>query len=270
LSLKKVFELPSQLEQGKKFYFASDFHLGSPNLPISLDREKRIISWINACKADAAAFFFVGDVFDFWFEYRRTIPKGHIRFQGKLAELADSGIPVYLFTGNHDLWMFGYFTRELGIPVFHEPIVLQVNGKKLMLGHGDGLGPGDVGYKRLKKIFKNPLCQWAFSWLHPDLGIKLANWWSGKSREKSPTGDQKFKGDAEWLWQYCKDTEAKQHHDYYIFGHRHLPLDLAVGENSRYINLGEWLKNDSYAVFDGNHVELKYYKFHSNTASAIE
>jgi UDP-2,3-diacylglucosamine hydrolase len=252
--LSSLKELPS----GKKIYFASDFHLGAPNDEESLKREKKIIRWLEHISIDASAIFLLGDVFDFWFEYSTTVPKGFIRFQGKLAELRDRGIPIFLFTGNHDLWMKGYFFKELDIPVIKNPITIQVNDRKLFIGHGDGLGPGDTYYKFIKAIFTNPICQWLFRWLHPDVGVKLAKYWSKKSSIDS--SDEKFEGENERLWKYCKKVNAQTHHDYYIFGHRHLPLELSVADNSTYFNLGEWVTQCNYLEFDGKQATLKAFK----------
>ena len=250
----------ANLPEGKHLYFASDFHLGAPDRNSSLERESRIIRWLSSVEGTAAAIFLVGDIFDFWFEYRHVVPKGFIRFQGKIASIVDKGIPVIFFSGNHDMWMAGYFKEELGIPVYHEPRQYVVNSVKLMVGHGDGLGPGDRQYKILKKIFRNKACQWAFRWLHPNVGIAIAHAWSGRSRISNQKYDEAFLGEGEWLWTYCRELEKQEHHDYYIFGHRHLPLDLEVGPNSRYVNLGEWIKHNTYAVFDGKKVELKEFK----------
>lgn len=245
-----------QLNHNEKVYFASDFHLGAPDHETSLVREKRIVKWLNGCMKDAKAIFLVGDLFDFWFEYKHTIPKGHARFLGKLGEIVDAGIELHIFVGNHDLWMFGYFEKEFGAKVYYEPLEFSINNKTLYVGHGDGLGPGDKGYKRLKKIFTNPFFQWCFNWLHPNIGVSLANFWSSKSRAQANNVEQKFLGDDEWLWQYAKYLETQAHRDYYVFGHRHLPLELEVGENSQYINLGEWISQYTYAVFEGNELKL--------------
>lgn len=243
---------------GKKIFFASDFHLGVPNHSASLDREKRIIRWLDSIKHDAHAIYLLGDIFDFWFEYKHAIPKGFIRLQGKLAELRDAGIPIIFFTGNHDMWMFDYFKDELGIPIYRDPQLLRVGGHKLLVGHGDGLGPGDNTYKFLKKIFNSKVCQWLFARLHPNFGIGIARYWSRKSRIGNLKNEEKFQGEeGEFLWIYCKEMEKQQHHDFYVFGHRHLPLDLRISENSRYINLGEWVQFNSYAEYDGNDVRLK-------------
>ena len=195
----------------------------------------------------------------FWFEYKHTIPKGFIRLQGKLAELTDAGTRVILFTGNHDMWMSTYFTQEMGIPVYREPRQYTIGGKQFLIGHGDGLGPGDHIYKRLKVVFESGLARRLFRYLHPDLGIGLAQTWSQRSRMSNEKKDEDvFLGeDREWLLQYCREVEATTHHDYYIFGHRHLPLDLAVSPTSRYLNLGEWVSAKTYAVFDGTALTLK-------------
>lgn len=246
---------------GKKIYFASDFHLGVPDKKQSLARERKIIRWLDKVKSDAHSIYLLGDIFDFWFEYRHAIPKGFIRLQGKLAELTDAGIPVIFFTGNHDMWMFDYFTKELNIPIYRNPVQLTVGNQKLLIGHGDGLGPGDKTYKLLKKVFNSSIGQWLFARIHPNTGIAIANYWSKKSRISSRNVDDGFMGEKEFLWQFCKTTEDKTHHDYYVFGHRHLPIDVKVNENSRYINLGEWVNYFSYGVYDGE--ELKLQKFNN-------
>ncbi|HSF55881.1 MAG TPA: UDP-2,3-diacylglucosamine diphosphatase [Algoriphagus sp.] len=247
--------------KGKKIYFASDFHLGAPNAEESKIREKRIIRWLDSISEDAAAIFLVGDIFDFWFEYGQVIPKGFIPFISKISQLRDRGIPILFFTGNHDLWMKDYFMQELGIPVYHHPIEITVAGKKILVGHGDGLGPGDQFYKLLKKVFTNPFAKWLFRWIHPDLGIKLAKAWSGHSRVSNlEKNESHFLGNDEWLWQYCKDVESRFHHDYYIFGHRHLPLQLEVSNNSTYFNLGEWVSQNTFLEFDGTDAKLKTFE----------
>lgn len=245
-------------ENKHNIYFASDFHLGVPSYEKSRERELKIVRWLDQIRADAKEVFLVGDLFDFWFEYKRAIPKGFVRLQGKIAELTDAGIPVTIFTGNHDMWMFDYLPQELGVELYREPIRREFAGKQFLIGHGDGLGPGDHGYKFIKKVFANRLSQWLFARLHPNLGIGLANFWSGKSRAANHSVDEKFLGEEnEWLAIYCKEYLKKEHIDFFIFGHRHLPLDLSVGTKSRYINLGEWINYSTYAVFDGEKLELK-------------
>jgi len=245
----------------KKIYFLSDFHLGAPNEAASLVREKKIIQFLDEIKNEALQIFVVGDLFDFWFEYKKVVPKGFVRILGKLAELTDMGIPVYFFVGNHDMWMKDYFQKELNIPVFFEPKSFDLLGKQFLIGHGDGLGPGDHGYKFIKKIFRSKISQFLFGILPPVIGIGLANYFSRKSRAKTGNKDEIFEGeDKEWLVIYCKETLKKQAYDYFIFGHRHLPLDIKLNEESRYINLGDWITYFTYAEFDGNTLELKYYK----------
>jgi UDP-2,3-diacylglucosamine hydrolase len=248
------------MTSSKKIYFLSDFHLGAPNATESLVREKRIIRFLDEIKQDAAQIFILGDLFDFWFEYKKVVPKGYVRILGKLAELTDSGIPIHFFVGNHDMWMTNYFQQELNIPVYFEPVAFDLFGKKFLIGHGDGLGPGDHGYKFIKKIFRNKACQWLFGILPPFIGMGLADYFSKKSRAQTGQTDEIFLGDdKEWLIIYCKEVLKTTHYDYFIFGHRHLPINVSVGGNSRYINLGDWIKYNSYACFDGNELELKYY-----------
>jgi UDP-2,3-diacylglucosamine hydrolase len=244
----------------KKIYFASDFHLGVPNYEKSLEREKLIVNWLDEIKKDAEEIYLMGDVFDFWFEYKHSVPKGFIRLLGKIAEITDSGIPVHFFTGNHDMWMFDYLPKELNITIHRNPITKSFNNKKFYLGHGDGLGPGDQGYKFIKKVFSNKIAQWMFARIHPNFGIGMANFWSRKSRVSNGPKDEQFHGEEnEWLVIYSKKILEKEHFDYFVFGHRHLPLDIKLSENSRYINLGEWVNFNSYAVFDGEKLSLMKY-----------
>ncbi|MET1258643.1 UDP-2,3-diacylglucosamine diphosphatase [Flagellimonas sp. DF-77] len=246
------------LPKGKKVYFASDNHLGAPTSKASMPREKRFVQWLDSIKADAAAIYLMGDLFDFWFEYKTVVPKGFTRTLGKLAELSDAGIPITYFVGNHDLWMNGYFEEELQIPVHHKPQVITINDRRFLIGHGDGLGPGDKGFKRMKKVFTNPFAKWLFRWLHPDLGVRLAQHLSVNNRIISGEADAKFLGeDKEWLIQYCKRKLETAHYDFFIFGHRHLPLEIELNPSSTYINLGDWIKYFTYAVFDGERLTLK-------------
>ena len=250
-----------QIPEGKKVYFSSDNHLGAPTMTQSLPREKKFVAWLDHIKEDAAAIFLLGDLFDFWFEYKTVVPKGFTRTLGKLAELSDSGIPIYFFVGNHDLWMRDYFKTELNIEVFHKPQDFTFNNKTFLIGHGDGLGPGDKGYKRMKKVFTNPFSKWLFNWLHPDIGVKLAQYMSVKNKLISGDDDAKFLGeDNEWLVQYCKRKESQQHRDYFVFGHRHLPMEINISEQSKYINLGDWIQYYTYGEFDGQNLELKEFK----------
>jgi UDP-2,3-diacylglucosamine hydrolase len=246
-----------KLTQGKKIYFASDNHLGAPNLEESLVREKKFVSWLDTIKKDAEAVFLVGDIFDFWFEYNEVVPKGFTRTLGKLAEISDAGVPIHYFAGNHDMWLVDYFQKELNLTVHNKPKIFTINDKKFFVGHGDGLGPGDKSFKIMKKIFKNPFFNWCFRCVHPDLGIKLGKYLSNKNRLKSSLEDLNFNGNEnEWLTQYCKEKLKNEHYDYFIFGHRHIPLEIELSPNSTYINLGDWITHFSYAVFDGRQVLL--------------
>ena len=245
---------------GKKIYFASDNHLGAPSQEASRPREKKFVAWLDEIKKDAAVIFLVGDLFDFWFEYKTVVPKGFTRTLGKLAEISDSGIPIYYFVGNHDLWMNGYFEEELNISVYHKPQEYTFNNKTFFIGHGDGLGPGDKGYKRMKKVFTNPFFKWLFKWLHPDIGVRIAQYLSVKNKLISGDEDAKFLGkENEWLVQYCNRKLEDQHRDFFVFGHRHLPLEIDLNKASKYINLGDWINYYTYGVFDGENFELKKY-----------
>jgi len=254
-------DLKIKLNSGKKIFFASDFHLGllTSTKEREKEREKKIISWLDSIEEEAQVLFLVGDIFDFWFEYKHAIPKGFTRFFGKIATMADKGIEIYFFTGNHDLWMFKYLQLELGITVYYDPIELKINGNKMYVGHGDGLGPGDNYYKFLKKIFTNPVAHWMFKWVHPDIGIGFAKRWSKHSRISKGEPDENYLGDEEYLIQFCKSQESENHHDYYIFGHRHLPLEVDINNISKYFNLGEWVKSCTFGVFDGTSFQLKTY-----------
>ena len=243
-----------------KIYFASDFHLGIPNPKQSSEREHKIVAWLNEIKKDASEIFLVGDVFDFWFEWKRVVPRGHVRILGKLAEICDAGISVHFFTGNHDLWTFGYLEKEIGLKVHRQPKQFELQGKKCFIGHGDGLGPSDTGYKFLKILFTSSICQWLFSRLHPNASFTIANYFSSKSRISNMTIDEHFQSEEnEWLVHYSKQILKLEHYDYCIFGHRHLPLEIKLSEKSKYINLGEWVKYYSFAVLEEGKLDLKFY-----------
>lgn len=250
----------TELPAGKRIYFGSDFHLGAPDYESSLVREKRVVAWLEEISKDAHEIYLVGDVFDFWFEYKQVVPRGYTRLLGTLARLSDQGIAIKVFTGNHDMWFFDYLPQELGVEIIREPITRDWNGKKFFIGHGDGLGPGDHGYKFIKKIFASELCQWLFARLHPNFGIGLANFWSRTSRKAGAEKDKVFLGeDKEWLVIYCKEIVEHEHFDHFIFGHRHMPLEIDLGGNSRYTNLGDWINFYTYGVFDGEEMKLVTY-----------
>lgn len=264
------------MTSSQKIYFLSDFHLGVPDHAGSVAREKRIVHFLEEAATDATEIHILGDLFDMWFEYKQVVPRGFTRLLGKLSELHDRGIPVHIHIGNHDMWAFDYLPMETGVTLHQHPLIREWNGKRLYIGHGDGLGPGDHGYKFMKGIFRNPVMQWCFARLHPNLGLGIAHFWSGRSRKKSYDNDRKWLGDdQEWLVQYCREMLKTEHYDFFIFGHRHLPVDLALssrsasrdlegttasrdleGTTSRYLNLGDWITWFTYAVFDENGMRL--------------
>lgn len=242
---------------GKKIYFASDVHLGHPSLEKARWREQLFVSWLDEIKADAIELYLVGDIFDFWYEYKKVVPRGFVRTLGKIAELTDAGIPVHLFTGNHDIWVFDYLPREIGVIVHREPYECELFGKKFYIAHGDGLGPGDWQYKMLKKFFTSKTLQWMFSRLHPNFSLGLAHFWSNSSRDSKGIEAEKFNGkEKELMYQHALDVLTTKSFDYFVFGHRHLMLNLDI-QQARFINLGDWLANFSYGVFDGETFELK-------------
>ena len=247
-------------EERTNIYFLSDFHLGAPNPELSLVREKKIIQFLSEIEEDAREIFILGDLFDFWFEYKYVVPKGYVRLLGKLAHLSDSGIKIHFFVGNHDMWMKDYFQKEMNIDVYFEPERFSYSGKKFLIGHGDGLGPGDKGYKMIKKIFRHPVSKWSFGMLPPVIGMGMARYFSRKSRAKTGQTNEVFLGEEkEWLITYCRDVLKKETIDFFVFGHRHLPLDVKLEENSRYINLGDWIQYFTYAKFDGSTMQLLNY-----------
>jgi UDP-2,3-diacylglucosamine hydrolase len=250
------------LKPGKKLYFAGDFHLGIPDHTQSLKREKELVAWLRSIKHDAAAVFLMGDQFDFWFEYRYTVPAGYVRFLGTLAELADSGIEIYMFRGNHDMWTRGYWTREIGAKVIGDELAFTCAGKNFFLHHGDGLGNGEKGYKMLRRIFRAKWSSWLFARLHPNLGFSLARMWSKRSRLGQGDKYDRFLGrEKEWLVGFCEAYLNKNPNiNYFIFGHRHLQLDMEIQAGCRYINTGTWFKDPAYACFDGTELVLKNWK----------
>ena len=248
-----------KLNPSKRIYFCSDNHLGSPNRNLSLEREKIFITWLDQIKIDAQAIFFLGDLFDFWFEYKKVVPKGFTRLFGKLAELSDSGIELFFFVGNHDCWIGNYFEDELGINVFHKKVDLNIDNYNILIGHGDGLGPGDNKYKFLKLLFRNPILKKLFSFIHPDIGISLGSFLSQKNKILSGSEKVFESEDKEMLFSYCKDVLKTKYYHFFIFGHRHIPLELDLGNNSKYFNTGDWITHFSYLVYDGNSFNLNYF-----------
>ena len=249
------------MSERTNIYFASDFHLGAhADRRDPLKRERMIVDWLDSISNDCKELYLLGDVFDFWFEYKHVVPKGFIRLLGKLASMADDGVDIHIFTGNHDVWMFGYFTEQFDAQIHTQSIRRVWEGKKFLIGHGDGLGPGDHGYKLIKRVFTNPLAQRMFAFLHPFLGVSLARFFSRKSRETTGEKDQTFLGEKEYLIQYCRSVLEKETIDYFIFGHRHLLIDEQLQPDSRYVNLGEWFSGCHYACFNGKDLEVLKFK----------
>jgi UDP-2,3-diacylglucosamine hydrolase len=249
-----------QIPDNKKIYFLSDAHLGLPPKEKSLEREKLLTRWLDEIRNDAYAIYLLGDIFDYWFEYRKVVPRGFTRLLGKIAEITDSGIPVYFFTGNHDVWVFDYLPSEIGIEVFRKPLIIEMNGKKFFIAHGDGMGHYEKGYKIIKSIFTSPVLQWLYARIHPNASITFAHWWSKHSRLSKDAFLPFLGEEKEFQVLFSKDILKKEHFHYFVYGHRHLPLDLTIGENSRLICLGDWFYNFTFAVFDGKDMELKAYK----------
>ena len=248
-----------ELQPNKKIYFASDQHFGAPTPELSKPREAKFLAWLDEIKKDAQVLFLMGDLFDFWHEWKYVVPKGYVRILGKLAELKDSGIDIYFFVGNHDLWMKDYLEEQINAIVFRDKQDFIINDKEFFIVHGDGKGPGDTGYKRMKKVFTNKVCQFLFYLLHPDFAMWLGITASRKNKMISGDEDVNFLGiDNEWLIMYSRKQLNRKYYDYLVYGHRHLPMEIAIGK-ARHINLGDWINYFTYGVFDGNNFELKTY-----------
>ncbi len=246
----------------KNIYFLSDAHLGSLAIEHGRTQERRIVRFLDSIKHKAAAIYLLGDMFDFWYEYRYVVPKGFTRFLGKISELTDMGVEVHFFTGNHDIWTYGYLEEECGVTVHHKPITTELYGKVFYLAHGDGLGDPDAKFKLLKRIFHNRVCQRMFSAIHPRWGMWLGLTWAKKSRMKRADGKEPaFMGEnKEHLVLWTKNY-MKQHSDidYFIYGHRHIELDLVLSRKSRMMIIGDWIWQFTYVVFDGEHIFLEEY-----------
>jgi len=247
------------LAQGKKIYFVSDAHLGLPPENKSREREKLLVEWFDMISKDAQSVFMMGDIFDYWFEYKKVVPRGFVRLLGKMAELTDKGIEINFFTGNHDVWVFDYLPQETGIKVFKQPVIRIINGKKFYLAHGDGLGPGDLNYKILKKIFHSRILQWLYARIHPNCATSFAHTWSKHSRLAKGAFTPYLGDDNEQLILYAREILKKEHIDFFIFGHRHIPLDLKLNESTRIIYTGDWYVNFTFVVYDENGLKLVPY-----------
>jgi UDP-2,3-diacylglucosamine hydrolase len=248
------------LKQDKKIFFASDVHLGLHPLDKSREREKLFVKWMEEIKTKAQVLFLPGDIFDFWYEYRKVAPRGFTRFLGKLSEFNDLGIETHYFTGNHDVWVFDYLPTETGVILHRNPITIEINGKIFFIGHGDGMGKGDRGYKFLKACFTSKTLQFLFSRLHPNAALSFGHTWSKHSRLSKGVSEAFMGENKEHQVLFAREYLKTNKIDYFIFGHRHIPMDFKLNEYSRLINLGEWIISNSYAEFDGNDIALKFYK----------
>jgi UDP-2,3-diacylglucosamine hydrolase len=251
--------MEEKIPEGKKIYFLSDAHLGLPPKEKSLEREKLLVKWLDEVSKDAKAIYLLGDIFDYWFEYKKVVPRGFTRFLGKLAELTDSGIEINIFTGNHDVWIFDYLPEETGVKVFRHAIKKTFNGKTFYLAHGDGLGPGETTYKILKRIFTSKFLQWMYARIHPNTATGFAHRWSKHSRFSKGNYVPFLGEDKEHLILHSKKVLEEEYFDFFIYGHRHVPLDMKIGKTSRVIYLGDWFINFTYAEFDGKEMSLKNY-----------
>jgi len=247
------------LQTGKKIYFASDFHFGIPDYTETRKREQRVCRWLESIRKDAQQIYLLGDLFDSWMEYKKVVPKGSVRFLGKLAELSDAGIEIIIFTGNHDLWMHGYFEEEMNIKVFKEPQTIQIAGKIFHLAHGDGVSEQEKGYRMMKGILHNRLSQFIYRQLHPDVGLRLADYFSRLGPKHKYDDLEMQTHEKEYQLQYANSLLKTRHYDYFIFGHRHIPCAIQLNENATFINVGDWISYDTFAVFDGQKTVLVKY-----------
>ncbi len=247
------------LPKGKKIYFISDAHLGLPPREKSLQREKLLVKWLNEMQKDACDIFLLGDIFDYWYEYRKVVPRGFVRFLGKLAEISDSGINIHFFTGNHDVWVFDYLPEEIGLKVYRKPLFAEINGFKFYLAHGDGLGSGEPGFRLLKAMFTSKILQWLFSRIHPNTSVGFAHRWSKHSRFSTGNYASWLGEDKEHLIIHSKEILKKEHFDFFVYGHRHVPKEFDL-QNSKVVYLGDWFVNFTYGVFDGENFNVNYYK----------
>lgn len=245
-----------------KLYFASDVHLGAPTIADHRKHELNFVHWLDKIKDDADEIYLLGDIFDYWFEYHTVVPKGFVRTLGRLAEMTDRGIKVHIFTGNHDVWMWNYLEKECGLIVHHDCCSVEADGRRLYIGHGDGVGGYDKGYALLKWLFTCRVAQVLYSWLHPDIAGWIATTWSGSSRKKDNKNVKfhSFRGEDEHQVRFARTLLDKgEPIDYFVFGHRHVVADYPLNEACRLVVLGEWMEKCTYAVLDDG--EISVYNF---------
>ncbi|HOZ30989.1 MAG TPA: UDP-2,3-diacylglucosamine diphosphatase [Bacteroidales bacterium] len=246
------------MKNNTKIYFVSDAHLGIDDKYSSDYRERLLIKWLDKIRSDATEIVLAGDIFDFWFEYKHVVPAGFYKLISKLRELSDSGIKLTYFTGNHDMWIFKYLPKAIGAELVRGIQTREINGKKLYIGHGDGLGPYDKQYNFLKRIFSSKFFQFLFKTIHPEISFRIARKWSSTSRSKHKYPEN-IDYNEEWLVKYSKSVLETEPFDFFVFGHRHIPFQIKLNDQSNFTNLGDWLFNFSYAVFDGTQLELKFF-----------
>ena len=244
----------------KKVYFLSDIHLGAKTIENPLEHERRVVRFLDSIRNDASDIYLMGDIIDYWFEYKKVVPRGFTRFLGKISELSDMGINIFWFTGNHDIWIFDYIPSETGAVIYNQPIIKEIMGKKFYLAHGDGLGDDSKGYKFMHRFFRNKFCQKIFSGIHPRWTVALAHYWSKQSRLGGECVETFMGEDKEHLVKFSKEMAKKEDIDYFVFGHRHIMLDLMISKKSRVIILGDWINLFSYAVFDGENIWLEQFE----------
>jgi UDP-2,3-diacylglucosamine hydrolase len=248
------------LSERKNIYFISDVHLGAPALANNRERELLFARWLDFIRDDVAELYMLGDIFDFWFEYRKVVPRGFTRILGRLADLSDNGVSIHFFTGNHDVWVFDYLPNEIGLTLHCNEFITEISGKKFYLAHGDGLDPEDKGYLFLKKIFTSKTLQWWFSRIHPNFAFHMAHQWSKSSRLSKLNRKEEFKVKNECMYKFAEKYLEKEWIDYFIFGHRHQMANVEIKNGSRFILLGDWIKNFSYGVFDGERFVLNKFE----------
>ncbi len=245
-------------------------HFGAPDPDRSRERERHFVKWLDSIADEAAELYLLGDLFDFWFEYGRAVPKGYIRFLGALAKLADAGVKIHVFAGNHDLWYRDYLVEELGATINRDPVTRELFGHKFYFAHGDGLGPGDSGYKFMKRVFTHPVSKWLFGLLHPDLGIRLALWLSSLSGDHNYGASHlvgKFT-EAEWIFQHANHVIAQQPDiNFFVFGHRHVLVRQKMESGAEFIILGDWIQYFSYLEVSESGIELRSFPMNKEQES---
>ena len=245
------------MNKESKIYFASDFHLGLPAGSNPIDREKRVVKWLNSIAPEAKEIYLIGDIFDFWWEYKLVVPKGFTRFLGTIALITDSGIPVHFFTGNHDMWIGKYLVDECGIIIHSSPFFATFNGKNFYLAHGEGLGSKNVGYKILLSIFRNRPLQFLYSALHPSIGVGIGHSWSLNSRLGKGISLPFLGEEKEDLIRHSKNILKNNKVDYFLYGHRHLAMTYTLEEGAEIFFLGDWIQKGDYAEWNGDELILK-------------